>query len=49
MIANSVAGATLPVGTNALLTGATYSGRVQVIAVGNFNDGSSQVLLDTFI
>jgi archaeal type IV pilus assembly protein PilA len=26
-----------------------WTGRTQVVVVGNFNDGSSQVLLDTFV
>jgi hypothetical protein len=26
-----------------------YSGRTQVIVVGTFNDGSQQVLLDTYV
>ena len=39
------------VGTNMRLTqsSATWTGRTQVIAVGTFNDGSQQVLLDTFV
>jgi len=38
----------VPVGYSLNLQGA-YTGRTQVIAVGSFNDGSSQVLLDTFV
>ena len=45
--------APIPVGTTIKLTGASgatvFSGRTQVIAVGTFNDGSNQVLLDTFV
>ena len=40
----------VPVGANMRLTSAAaYSGRTQVTAVGTFLDGSSQVLLDTFV
>jgi len=48
-ITNTTAGGLLPVGLNVQLTGTGYSGRTQVTTVGTFTDGSSQVLLDTFI
>ena len=48
-IINATAGGILPVGLNAILGGTGYSGRTQVTAVGTFLDGSSQVLVDTFV
>ena len=42
----------IPVGTNMRLSSTTvgqFSARTQVIVVGGFNDGSQQVLLDTFV
>jgi flagellin-like protein len=41
-------GSPVPVGTTMTVIG-SYSGKTQVIAVGQFNDGSSQVLLDTYV
>ena len=42
-----------PVGVGQTLrastTGNAYAGRTQVIVVGGFNDGSQQVLLDTYV
>jgi flagellin-like protein len=38
----------VPVGATMQLNG-TYGGKTQVIAVGLFNDGSNQVLLDTSV
>jgi FlaG/FlaF family flagellin (archaellin) len=45
-----ITGTPVPVGATMRVTGGTdsYSGRTEVIVVGGFNDGSSQVLLDTF-
>jgi flagellin-like protein len=46
----STTGNPVSVGTNMRLTSAgLWTGRTQVIAVGTFNDGSQQVLLDTFV
>jgi flagellin-like protein len=40
----------VPVGGNMRLTSAAaYNVRTSIIAVGTFNDGSNQVLLDTFV
>ena len=40
----------VPVGANIRLTSAAaFGGRTQVVAVGGFTDGTSQVLLDTFV
>ena len=47
-ITNTTATSTLPVGLNAQLLG-PYTGRTQVTAVGTFNDGTSQVLSDTYV
>jgi flagellin-like protein len=46
-----VDGNPVAVGTTMRLYGGAgaYSGRTQVIVVGNFNDGSNQVLLDTYV
>ena len=47
------AGSIMPVGSNLRLTSSTiplaFAGRTQVVAVGGFTDGTSQVLLDTFV
>jgi archaeal type IV pilus assembly protein PilA len=48
----SMLGNPVPVGCSTLCTSGTsgaYAARTEVIALGKFNDGSSQVLLDTFI
>ena len=44
----STTGTPVPVGTSIMMTG-SYSARTQVIVVGSFNDGSQQVLLDTWV
>jgi len=46
-----VTGNPVPVGTTMRLYNSAnaYSGRTQVIVVGTFNDGSNQVLLDTYV
>jgi len=36
------------VGCTTMMTG-SYSGRTEVVVVGTFNDGTQQVLLDTFV
>jgi len=36
------------VGCTTIMTG-TYTGRTEVIVVGTFNDGTKQVLLDTYV
>ena len=41
-------GTPVAVGTMMRIAG-SYAAKTQVIAVGGFNDGSSQVLLDTFV
>ena len=46
--ATFITGSPVAVGGVITCTG-SYAGRTQVIALGVFNDGSSQVLLDTFI
>ena len=50
-VVSSVGGNPVPVGQTAKIMTAAggYSGRVQVIVVGLFNDGSNQVLLDTYV
>ena len=50
-LANTGAGTSIPVGSTMRVTGGTnsYSGKTQVVAVGTFNDGSNQVLLDTSV
>jgi flagellin-like protein len=47
----TVSGNPVPVGQTMRLISnpAVYTGRTQVIVVGTFNDGSNQVLLDTYI
>ncbi len=46
-----ITGSPVPVGATMRVTGGTdsYIGKTQVIAVGEFNDGSQQVLLDTSV
>ena len=48
---NTGGGTSIPVGSTMRVTGGTnsYSGKTQVVAVGTFNDGSNQVLLDTSV
>jgi archaeal type IV pilus assembly protein PilA len=41
-------GSPVAVGCTTIMTGA-YTGRTEVIVVGTFNDGTKQVLLDTFV
>jgi archaeal type IV pilus assembly protein PilA len=41
-------GSPVAVGCITTMTGA-YTGRTEVIVIGTFNDGTSQVLLDTFV
>ena len=46
-----VSGNPVPVGQSvrAYTTGNAFAGRTQVVVVGGFNDGSQQVLLDTYV
>jgi len=37
------------VGSTAVVSGNGYTGRTEVIVVGHFNDGTTQVILDTFV
>jgi len=46
-----MSGNPVAVGCTTIITGSasTWPGRVEVVALGTFNDGTQQVLLDTFV
>ena len=46
-----MSGNPVAVGCTTIMTGTTgtWTGRVEVVAIGTFNDGTQQVLLDTFV